>query len=177
MDNLEKIGFGGGCHWCTEAVFQHLRGVKKVEQGWIASSGENNTLSEAVIVEFDASIISIEILIEVHLRTHKSTSKHSMRKKYRSAIYTFSEKQNKTIKVILNNLQSKFEEKIITKIIPFVEFKASREQIQNYYKKNPEKPFCETFINPKLSLLLKEFTDFTRSEDLQHLKLNVTEKS
>lgn len=167
MDNLNKIGFGGGCHWCTEAVFQHLKGVVKVEQGWIASSGENETFSEAVIVYFDPIKITLSVLTEIHLRTHKSTSLHSMRNKYRSAIYTFCENQKVEIQTILSDLQTKFEKKIITKTISFVEFKASREQIQNYYKKNPEKPFCKSFIDPKLRVLLNEFSAYVKVENLQ----------
>ncbi|MEM9546265.1 MAG: peptide-methionine (S)-S-oxide reductase [Bacteroidota bacterium] len=81
----QKVGFGGGCHWCTEAVFQSLNGVTEVEQGWIASK-EAPLLSEAVIVHYDEKIIDLTILIEIHLRTHSATSSHSMRSKYRSAI-------------------------------------------------------------------------------------------
>ena len=87
--NTSKIGFGGGCHWCTEAVFQSLIGVEKVEQGFVASFNLHNELSEAVIVHFNHKRISLQTLIEIHLLTHSSTSDHAMRKKYRSAIYTF----------------------------------------------------------------------------------------
>lgn len=171
MNKLGKIGFGGGCHWCTEAVFQHLKGVKKVEQGWIASNEDNATFSEAVIVHFNPEEIPLKVLVEVHLHTHKSTSKHSMRSKYRSAIYTFENVQNDPVKVIVLELQSQFENQLLTKVIPFVEFKASREQIVNYYKKNPAKPFCETFINPKLKLLLEKFNKYAKTDELEHLNV------
>ncbi|MEL6919372.1 MAG: peptide-methionine (S)-S-oxide reductase, partial [Bacteroidota bacterium] len=72
----KKIAFGGGCHWCTEAVFQSLRGVTLVEQGFVASTGEHKTFSEAVIVHYDDKAISKEDLIAVHLHTHKSTAAH-----------------------------------------------------------------------------------------------------
>lgn len=158
----DKIALGGGCHWCTEAVFQSLIGVEKVEQGYVASTGENNSFSEAVIVHFNSEKISFRTLIEIHLHTHKSTSAHSMRDKYRSAVYTFSKKQNDQAEEILKSLQPDFENKLITKVYPFSEFKASREQLLNYYYSNPNKPFCETFINPKLQLLLKQFADFVK---------------
>jgi len=90
---MAKIGFGGGCHWCTEAVFQALNGVQKVEQGFIRSDPPQDSFSEAVIVTFDSKILSLETLIEVHLRTHASTSSHKMRGKYRSAIYIFDNQQ------------------------------------------------------------------------------------
>ncbi len=169
MKEISKIGFGGGCHWCTEAVFQSLKGVYNVEQGWIASEGEANAFSEAVIVEFDASIIPLEILIEVHLRTHKSTSEHSMRKKYRSAIYVFNQDEKANVSKILEVLQPKFSSQLVTQVLSFSKFKPSREEIVNYYYKNPQKPFCETYINPKLKLLLNAFSDYTKSKNLHHI--------
>lgn len=159
-----KIALGGGCHWCTEAVFQALKGVHTVEQGFVASADENNTFSEAVIVHFNPENISLRVLIEIHLHTHKSTSTHSMRKKYRSAIYTFSGDQSKEAKNILNTFQAEFDNQLITKVYPFSEFKASREAIRNYYLKNPEKPFCERFINPKLKLLLRKFSSHVNTD-------------
>ncbi|WP_458629120.1 peptide-methionine (S)-S-oxide reductase [Winogradskyella sp. PC D3.3] len=160
MDQPTKIAFGGGCHWCTEAVFQSLKGVCNVEQGFIASTKENSSFSEAVILHYNSDIISLQVLIEIHLRTHKSTSTHSMRDKYRSAIYYFSESQKIEAKTLLQAFQPKFGNQLITKVYPFSEFKASHEAIQNYYQKNPEKPFCERFINPKLRLLLKSFLNY-----------------
>ena len=159
MKSLAKIALGGGCHWCTEAVFQSLKGVENVEQGHVASTDENSAFSEAVIVHFNAEIISLQTLIEIHLHTHKSTSAHSMREKYRSAIYTFSDEQYSLAMHILNKFQAEFDHKLITKVYSFSKFKASREAIQNYYQKNPEKPFCERFINPKLKLLIDKFSN------------------
>ncbi|MEM6720431.1 MAG: peptide-methionine (S)-S-oxide reductase [Bacteroidota bacterium] len=166
---IQKIAFGGGCHWCTEAVFQSLIGVRNVEQGWVKSTEENNTFSEAVIVQFDTTVIPLKVLIEIHLRTHKSTVQHSMRKKYRSAIYYYDQAQAEVLNELLSELQTDFEQEIITQILPFVAFKASREEITNYYYSNPKKPFCEQFINPKLKLLLREFSGFAAKEKLGHL--------
>jgi len=157
---FEKIAFGGGCHWCTEAVFQSLIGVQNVAQGWVQSTEVNNTFSEAVIVEFDATVIPLKVLTEIHLRTHKSTVQHSMRKKYRSAIYFFNETQQEVIVQILTELQTDFNEKIITQVLPFVAFKPSQVDFTNYYYSNPTKPFCEQYIHPKLKLLLREFSEY-----------------
>lgn len=160
MGRHTKIALGGGCHWCTEAVFQSLKGVDKVEQGYVSSLNQNNTFSEAVIIHFYEDVIPLEVLIEIHVHTHKSTSNHSMRDKYRSAIYTFSEAQEMEAITVLKNFNNTFEKTIITEVLPFSEFKASREAIQNYYKKNPEKPFCKQFINPKLKLLVDKFSKY-----------------
>ena len=164
-----KIGFGGGCHWCTEAVFQSLVGVSKVEQGYVSSEDENNSFSEAVIVHFDAEIISLQTLIEVHLLTHNSTSNHSMRPKYRSAVYIFSEKQKEEASLAICEFREEQDKLFITEVLAFSEFKPSREQITNYYYKNPEKPFCKSFIEPKLKLLLAQFSSETDTNKVSHL--------
>lgn len=166
---LTKIAFGGGCHWCTEAVFQSLLGVKKVNQGWVASTEKNNTFSEAVIVEFDNSKIDLKTLIEIHLLTHKSTSNHSMRTKYRSAIYYFSNQLKLESHKIIKDLQFNFNDKIITQILEFNDFKPSSEDFQNYYQSNPDKPFCKNYINPKLKLLLHKFSNQVDKSKVSHL--------
>jgi len=168
-----KIALGGGCHWCTEAVFQSLSGVLKVSQGFVSSTGIHNTFSEAVIVYFDADKISLQTLIEIHLQTHKSTSNHAMRIKYRSAVYAFSNHQKLASEYILERFQNKFENKLITQVYAFHAFKASREQIKNYYYSNPKKPFCKTFINPKLKILLQQFSYYTNQNKLEHLNTGI----
>ena len=153
MSELSKIAVGGGCHWCTEAVFQSLQGVTQVKQGFISSYGTNSDFSEAVIVHFTSKEISLSTIIDVHLKTHKSTSQHSMREKYRSAIYTFSKEQAIEVNRIFKGFQVEYKDQLITKVLAFKEFKPSREEITNYYKKNPQKPFCKIYITPKLELL------------------------
>lgn len=155
---LTKIAFGGGCHWCTEAVFESLKGVEKVSQGWVASTEKNSSFSEAVIIEF-TNKIELKTLIEIHLATHKSTSNHSMRAKYRSAIYYFHPAQKYESEFIIKERQSNFNDKIITQILPFNNFKPSKSCFQSYYQKNPQKPFCVKYIYPKLHFLSKEFSN------------------
>ena len=157
-----KIALGGGCHWCTEAVFQALKGVEKVEQGFVASTDKDAWFSEAVIVHFNTAIISLATLIEIHLHTHKSTSAHSMRHKYRSAIYTFNPIQWNKANTILSQLKAELDKKFITKVFPFFKFEESREEFKNYYENNPKKPFCERYISPKLELLLHKFSKDVR---------------
>ena len=120
MRELKKIGFGGGCHWCTEAVFQSLTGVSKVDQGFIASTGENSTFSEAVIVHYNPDTIPLQLLVEIHLRTHKSTVNHQMRSKYRSAIYVFSELQFDEVIQMLQSMQKEFDNNLITEVYRFM---------------------------------------------------------
>jgi len=164
MSAANKIGLGGSCHWCTEAIFQSLKGVIQVSQGWIEPTDDSAGFSEAVIVEFDPEMISLENLIEIHLHTHSCTADHSMRSKYRSAVYTFNQDQVIPAKEAIRILQKQFKHTIITKVIPFKSFKINNEQYLNYYYKNPEKPFCRTFIDPKLRILLKQFSSHVNQE-------------
>ena len=156
-NSVEKIAVGGGCHWCTEAVFQALKGVEKVEQGYVASNPPFEQFSEGVIIHFDPQTILLQILIEIHLHTHKSTSNHSFRSKYRSAIYFYSEAQKRDAQRIRAQLQEHFEQPLITQVLAFKHFQASRESLHDYYKSNPEKPFCKTYIVPKLQLLMQQY--------------------
>lgn len=156
---MGKVSLGGSCHWCTEAIFQSLKGVTTVFQGWVASTDENTSFSEAIIVEYDEAIITLKTIIEVHLHTHSSTSNHSFRKKYRSAVYYYSEEQRVEILKIIEELQNDFAETIITQVLPFESFKLNIEEQLNYYKKNPEKPFCKNIINPKLDKIRALFSE------------------
>lgn len=164
-----KIAFGGSCHWCTEAIFQSLHGVNNVLQGWVSSIGEDDSFSEAVIVEFNDAIIPEETLIEVHLHTHSSTGNHSMRKKYRSAIYYYTEAQKISAERHISFLQKEFGKNIITQVLPFIDFKLNKNEFLNYYYENPTKPFCENVINPKLRILLNRFLKSVNTKKLNHL--------
>ena len=161
---IKKIGLGGSCHWCTEAIFLSLIGVVEVKQGWLSSFNDNDWLSEGVVVYFDPNKITLELLIEVHLYTHSSTSNHSMRNKYRSAVYCESTKQIQQVEEILNQLQLSFNKPIVTAAYLLNQFELSPEKYQNYYYSDPEKPFCKTVINPKLSILLENFAEKVNPE-------------
>ncbi len=150
MKSLKKIGFGGGCHWCTEAIFQHVPGVQHVDQGWVSSNPPSDEFSEAVIVQFDDST-SVEKLTEIHLATHSSRSQHPLRRKYRSAIYYFDEEVRTKAESYLLSLGSP----VITKLIPMLSFKRNQERYIDYYKKNPEAEFCQRYIEPKLKQVRK----------------------
>lgn len=143
-------GFGGGCHWCTEAVFQSLRGVEAVEQGWIRSVPPHAAESEAVRVRFRPDAIDLRTLIEVHLLTHASTSAHSMRGKYRSAVYTLGDAQHARAAEVLGALGRETGRRYITEVLPLVGFRLNQADLLDYYRTRPEAPFCTTYIDPKL---------------------------
>ena len=154
------IGFGGGCHWCTEAVFQSLNGVELVLQGYIASTEENSGFSEAVVVQYAPDRITLKDLISIHLMTHKSSSNHSMRSAYRSAIYTYTMEQSCEARKILLELKAQTVGTLITRTYDFREFKPSPEKYISYYYNNPGKPFCKRYIQPKIESVKNIFPDY-----------------
>ncbi len=160
-----KIGLGGGCHWCTEAVFQALHGVSMVEQGFIRSNPPYQSWSEAVMLTFDPAEIPLSTLIEIHLRTHASTSDHSKRGKYRSAVYIHDALSGLEVARILLRFRNRFGKPLVTQILPFQAFKLSDEKFRNYYQTGPKRPFCKAYIDPKLELLRTEFTEYLRQAE------------
>lgn len=156
MANLEVIGFGGGCHWCTEAVFQSVIGVAKVEQGWIAPA-DMEPFSEGVLVHFDAQSVSLELLVAVHLHSHSATANHSMREKYRSAVYVFNEPQGEQVRRAMVKLSNEFEAPFVTQVLGFGAFHLNDEKFLDYYLTDMERPFCRNYISPKLEMLRTKF--------------------
>ena len=163
---MDEIGFGGSCHWCTEAIFLSLSGVTEVKQGWIASVKCPEDYSEAVIVNFDPEVIPLQALIAVHLHTHSSTSNHSMREKYRSAVYTLSSVQQALAIGIIQALAQEFPEPLITEVLEFHSFRLNKPEYLNYYYTDPARPFCRNIVNPKLRRLMREFGSLVNTDKL-----------
>ncbi|MBB4080144.1 peptide-methionine (S)-S-oxide reductase [Lewinella aquimaris] len=153
MSSLKRIGLGGGCHWCTEGVFVSLRGVVRVEQGWIASESPYDALSEAVIVHYDESEIRAVQLILAHLETHAATSDHALRGKYRSAVYYFNAEDAAHYRELLREVAEHTELSLRTLVLPFVAFRPSLPEHRDYFRSDPERPFCRRYIQPKLARL------------------------
>lgn len=154
---MENIGFGGGCHWCTEGVFQALRGVVEVEQGFIRSEPPSDAWAEGVIVRFDPSVISLATLSEVHLRTHSANGRYSPGGRYRSAIYVFAVGQRAEALRTVDQFAAESGEVARTKVLPFCGFKPSDARYQNYYRTDPNRPFCIRYIDPKLAYIRRHF--------------------
>tara|TARA_R110002051_G_scaffold91370_1_gene160661 strand:+ start:4701 stop:5201 length:501 start_codon:yes stop_codon:yes gene_type:complete len=164
MKKVYKVGFGGGCHWCTEAVFMALKGVEKVEQGFIAPKENPAGFSEAVIVHYNPRVIELKDLVAIHLDTHRSTENHSMRNKYRSGIYYFEKSDKQTLFNIISEVQQNFKSPLITAILPFGVFKSSEERFHNYYFNDTEKPFCKTHISSKIKMLKEKYVKHLSSK-------------
>jgi peptide-methionine (S)-S-oxide reductase len=162
---LEKIGFGGGCHWCTEGVFQALKGVIRVDQGFIQSEAPSDTWAEGVIVTFDPARISLGTLSEVHLRTHSATGTYSPGGRYRSAIYTFDAGQRREAVLTIARFATETGKVARTLALPFSGFRPSEARYQNYYRTDPDRPFCRRYIDPKLDFIRRNFADIARPEE------------
>ncbi len=158
----ERLGLGGGCHWCTEAVFQSLRGVDRVEQGFIRAMPPDEAFSEAVLLHFDPAEITLTDLIDIHLRTHASTSAHKLRGKYRSAVYVFSAEQAAKAMRILGQLQQDFDAPLVTRVLDFAGFAPSESRYLDYHEKHAGKPFCTRYIDPKLGRLRAAYAHLMR---------------
>lgn len=171
---MSTLTLSGSCYWCMEAIFQSLRGVTHVSQGWVESEGV--PFVEAVRLTYDPSLIGLTTLVEIHLHTHSSTANHSMRHKYPSAIYYEGSVQQQACEEVLKTLQTQFERPLVTQVLPFKGFKPSPDEMLNYYYNNPQKPFCQAQIQPKLKKLLHDFSAHVDDGQKHVIKQNNVEK-
>lgn len=178
MGNLETATLAGGCFWCTEAIFQRLKGVKSVESGYSggnppagadkpsyeAVSTGNSGHAEAIQISFDSKIISYDKLLEVFFILHDPTSLNRQGAdtgtQYRSVIFYHSEPQKKTAQKIKEKIGELkiYNDAIVTEIVPFENFYKAKDEHQNFYAKNPTSEYCQIVIDPKIRKLYKEFS-------------------
>jgi len=144
-----------------------------VQQGWISSGPPNSTPSEAILFEYESNVISLKDLIALYLHSHSCTNAHSLREKYKSAVYVFNAEQDKLARAAIHKLQSEFEDVIITQVLYFKEFELNEQDYLDYYYKNPEKPFCKVYIAPKLKILIKQDASKFDQEKTKHLNLDL----
>lgn len=163
--HFETATLGGGCFWCTEAVFQLLRGVEQVVSGY--SGGHllnpdyrsvcngNTGHAEVIQIQFDPTQISYADLIRIHLATHDPTTLNRQGAdrgtQYRSVIFTQSAEQQAIAQQVVAEMQANFAEPIVTQIVPAETFYAAEDYHQNYYRSNPGAGYCQAVISPKLS--------------------------
>jgi len=171
MSEILQAYFAGGCFWCTEAIFQKLKGVIKVVPGYAGgempnpdyqavSSGETGH-AEVIKIEFDSETISYQKLLEVFFSTHDPTTKDmqgaDVGTQYRSIIFYLNDQQKTQARDFINKLTEEkiFQEPIVTELVPFDKFYPAEEYHRDYYQKNPQNSYCQVVINPKL----KKFKD------------------
>ncbi len=173
-DHSATATFGNGCFWCTEAIFQQLKGVEKVLPGYTGGNVKNPSYNEvcsgttghaeAIQITFDPKIISYRELLDVFFYTHDPTTLNRQGAdtgtQYRSAIFYHNESQKKDAKLIIDQLEKEgvYNDKIVTEITPFSKFYVAENYHQNYYNNNKNQGYCRAVINPKLDKFVKKYS-------------------
>lgn len=183
MEKINEISiaaFAGGCFWCTEAVFQRLKGVKKVVSGFMGGDIKNpayrevvqgrTSHAEAIQIEFDPQQTTYLQLLEVFFATHDPTTlnrqQNDVGTQYRSAIFYYSAAQRNQAKKSITLLnETHFEGKITTQLVAASTFYPAEEVHQNFYTTHRNFPYCEIIIDPKIKKLKQLFPElYTANE-------------
>jgi peptide-methionine (S)-S-oxide reductase len=167
----EQAVFGGGCFWCTEAVFTQLRGVERVESGYAGGTGAAPTYervsrgdtgyAEVVSVLFDPAVITYQDLLTVFFASHDPTTFNrqgaDVGTQYRSIILYTSDEQRQVAEAYVAALRTDGLT-VVTTVEPLTQFYKAEEYHQEYYRNNARAPYCELVIEPKLEKVHKAFT-------------------
>ena len=169
---MELATLAGGCFWCTEAVFQRLKGVEKVVSGYTGGKRENPTYeqvcsgatghAEAIQITFNPSVISFEQLLDVFFKTHDSTTLNRQGAdegtQYRSAIFYHNEDQKKIAEKVKSQVKD-----ATTEITPFDKFYEAEPYHKDYFLRNQDAPYCQIIIDPKIQKLYKDFSPLLKN--------------
>jgi len=166
---LEVAVLGGGCFWCTEAVFNQLKGVEKVESGYSGGDLEHPTYeqvssgttghAEVARITFDADIISFKEILEIFFSTHDPTTLNrqgpDVGTQYRSVIFYLNEQQKTTSEQVINELTEEkvWDAPIVTVLEPLRSFYLAEDYHKDYFGRHPEQPYCTVVIAPKIAKL------------------------
>jgi peptide-methionine (S)-S-oxide reductase len=177
---MEKATFGGGCFWCTEAVFQDLAGVTKVESGYAGGHMENPTYkqvtsgttghAEVLQITYDPDKISYDELLEVFWKTHDPTTLNrqgnDIGPQYRSTVLYHNDEQRELAERYKQELDASgaFPDPIVTTIEPLQEFYPAEDYHQNYFNTHGHEPYCSFVIRPKVEKFRKVFADKLKPE-------------
>ncbi len=169
---LEVATLGGGCFWCLEAVFVELKGVERVESGYAGGTVAYPTYeqvcagitghAEVVQVTFDPQVISFKEILEVFFTIHDPTTLNrqgaDIGTQYRSAIFYHSPEQREVAQQVIAELNAAglWKRPIVTEVTPFTEFYRAEGYHQEFYQRNPEQPYCQFVIAPKVAKFRKE---------------------
>lgn len=172
--------FGSGCYWCTEAVFQQIKGVQFVVSGFSGGQVKNPTYeqvcsgttghAEVVQLTFDPQVVTYPELLEVFWRSHDPTTPnrqgHDAGPQYRSVVFYHSSRQKRLAELYRARIDAAgvFPRPIVTEIEPFIEFYPAPEKHQNYYANQPQNGYCRAVIGPKLEKLRSVFKSRLKEE-------------
>lgn len=171
--------FGGGCFWCTEAVFDELRGVHSVVSGYAGGKNKNPTYeqvcmgntghAEVIKIDYDDGLISFRDLMTVFFATHDPTTLNrqgnDVGTQYRSVIFFRDEAEKAVAAAFMKELDDAktFKNSIVTTLEPLSEFYPAEDYHQKFFARNPYQGYCQYMIPPKLTKLHKQFKELLKS--------------
>jgi peptide-methionine (S)-S-oxide reductase len=175
----ETITLGGGCFWCIEAVFGELKGVQRVESGYSGGTVPNPTYkqvctgetghAESVQITFDPSVISPRQILEVFFTVHDPTTLDRQGAdagtQYRSVVFYRGEEQKRVAEQVIRELENEKlygDKPFVTQVVPFSAFYKAENYHQEYYESNPNQPYCQVVISPKVEKFRKKFKNLLR---------------
>lgn len=172
---LEKATLGGGCFWCTEAVYLELKGVVEVKPGYSGGHVKNPSYkevcnettghAEVVQITFDPEIVSFTEILEVFFVTHDPTTLNrqgnDVGTQYRSAIFYHSEQQKQTAQKVIELLTKDkvYNKPVVTEVTEFDVFYVAEDYHFNYYARNKNQPYCQYVVAPKVEKFRKVFKE------------------
>lgn len=171
---MTEFVLGGGCFWCLDAVFRRLRGVTKVESGYAGGSVSEPTYrqvstgttghAEVVRVQFDETIISADILLDIYFLIHDPTTPNrqgaDVGTQYRSVMLFEDTEQQEIFSRAIARAQDQWEHPIVTEVVPLKEFYPAEDEHQDYFNKNPEAGYCQIVIEPKIVKARRKYTEW-----------------
>jgi peptide-methionine (S)-S-oxide reductase len=172
---LEKATFGEGCFWCSQAIFEKVKGVKSVYAGYSGGTTDdpsyeevctgNTGYAESVQITFDPKVISYDELLKIFWKTHDPTTLNrqgpDVGTQYRSVIFYHNNEQKEKAEHYKQELDKSgiYKDPIVTEIVPFTKFYKAEEYHQDYFAKNPTQGYCSLVIAPKVEKFEKIFKD------------------
>jgi peptide methionine sulfoxide reductase msrA/msrB len=176
---LQAATFGGGCFWCIEAIMDEVHGITQVVSGYAGGEIKDPTYrqvcngntghAEVVQVHFDPAVVTYADLLRIFLVMHNPTTKNrqgaDVGTQYRSIILFHNPEQETTARLVISELQTYFDQPIVTEVKPLTIFYKAEEGHQQYYKSGPDKPYCQSVINPKLAKLRSYFSEHLKKKE------------
>ncbi len=175
---LTKATFAGGCFWCTEAVYEQIKGVKSVTSGYLGGSVADPTYrdvctgltghAEAVEIEYDPEVVPYENLLEVFFATHDPTTKNrqgaDVGTQYRSGVFYHDDEQKRIAEDVIARLDASgaFPGRIVTEVTKASTFYPAEDYHQEYFANNPRQPYCQAVVGPKVEKVRKVFRELLK---------------
>ena len=179
-NKTEIATLANGCFWCTEAIFERVKGVKSIIPGYAGGTVKNPSYdqvctgetghAESIQIEFDPKVTSFEKILDIFWHTHDPTTLNrqgnDVGTQYRSAIFYHDKTQKEIAERSRNELEKEnvYNDSIVTEITPFKNFYVAEDYHKNYYEKHHDVPYCNFVIDPKVRKLLEKYGNDVKQE-------------